>query len=288
MCVCPVHVVSSVVGNVPSSSSQSSRCFRQTVSDEAFVPVVSTCVRSDPFDSCAKDPGVKELRSIEELKKSPVFEPGVGLVKGVKASLVLKKDAKPIMFKPRTIPYAMKKRVEGEYDGMVKAGILVKVDDSPWGTPVVPVFEGAKTRICGDYKATLNKVIETRQYPLPSLEECFVAVAGGEKFSTIDIRKAYNNLELREEDKLLTTLSTHKGLYAWNRLPYGISSSTAIFQAVMDETLSGTKMTCCRVDDILVSGRDDAEHIKNLNEVISRLEARGFHCNLEKNQIYGR
>ena len=38
----------------------------------------------------------------------------------------------------------------------------------------------------------------------------------------------------------------------------------------MDEVLSGTSMVCCRIDDILVSGKTDKEHLQNLNEVISR------------------
>ena len=44
-------------------------------------------------------------------------------------------------------------------------------------------------------------------------------------------------------------------------------------------------MTCCRIDDILVSGKTDEEHLINLNLVISRLEKRGFKCKLEKNQF---
>ncbi|XP_063690927.1 uncharacterized protein LOC134823403 isoform X1 [Bolinopsis microptera] len=227
---------------------------------------------------------VDQCRSIAQLKQSEVFKSGLGLVKGVQASLVLKDNSKPIMMKARSLPYALRNKVESELNDMVEAKILTKVEDSPWGTPIVPLKKdgGQSVRICGDYKSTLNKCISTRQYPLPTVEECLNAVQGGQTFSKIDIKKAYNNLLIRNEDRVLTTLNTHKGLYQWNRLPDGINSASAIFQSCMDDTLWGVPMTCCRIDDILVSGRNESDHLINLNNVRSRLEQRGFKCKTEK------
>ena len=64
---------------------------------------------------------------------------------------------------------------------MVKQGVLVKTEQSPWGTPVQPVRKGDSVWICGDFKA-VNERLETKQYQLPTVEECFAAVTGGEKF----------------------------------------------------------------------------------------------------------
>ena len=93
----------------------------------------------------------------------------------------------------------------------------------------------------GDFKA-VNERLETKQYLLPTVEECFAAVTGGEKFSVIDIKQAYNNIPIRKEDQIITTMNTHLGQYCWTRLPYGISSRAGIFQELMDEVLSGTSM----------------------------------------------
>lgn len=71
----------------------------------------------------------------------------------------------------------------------------------------------------------------------------------------------------------------------WNRLPYGISSATAIFQQTMDNVLQGCKGTVCRVDDILVTGKTEEEHLDNLEEVIRRLEKAQFRCNLMKSKF---
>ena len=41
-------------------------------------------------------------------------------------------------------------------------------------------------------------------------------------------------------------------------------------------------MVVCRVDDILVSGKNDQNHIKNLNEVLERLKQAGLRLKMEK------
>ena len=140
---------------------------------------------------------------------------------------------------------------------MLNEGILSKVDKaSPWGTPIVPLFKGEKTRICGSYNLTLNPAMASQQYPLPSIEECFNKVAEGKKFTKLDVCQAYNNIPIRKEDRILTTINTHLGQLLWNRLPYGIAPAAAIFQETTDQTLTEIPMWCCRVDDILISGRN--------------------------------
>ena len=86
----------------------------------------------------------------------------------------------------------------------------------------------------------------------------------------------YNQVPLKEEARKLTTINTHRGLYQWNRLPYGVASSPAIFQEIMDKVLQGLPAVVWYLDDILVTGTTDAEHIRNVNEVLMRLEKYGL------------
>ena len=228
----------------------------------------------------------QNLRSIEELKKSEVFAEGLGLVRDFEAKLILKDGAQPVFMKSRQLPYAVKEMVHQELKTMADADILEKVEYSEWATPIVVVRNKNKIRICGDYKVTLNRVIETKHYPIPSVEECLNTVVGGSKFTVLDIKKAYNNLLIRSNDRKFTTINTPFGLFEWKRLPYGISNSGPIFQENIDHTLQGIPMTTCRVDDILISGKTDKEHLYNLNYVIMVLEYQGYRCNWEKSQIF--
>ena len=58
---------------------------------------------------------------------------------------------------------------------------------------------------------------------------------GGSLFSKLDLSKAYSQIYLHEESKPYTTLTTHKGMYSYNRLPFGVSLAEAIFQRTTDQ-----------------------------------------------------
>eukprot|EP00731_Ephydatia_muelleri_P016133 Em0009g557a len=114
-----------------------------------------------------------------------------------------------------------------------------------------------------------------RARPIPfSLKE---AVEGGLRFTKLDLRQAYQQLALEERSQEFVTVNTHQGLYQFKRLPFGVASAPAIFQKFMDEILQGIPHVVCYLDDILISGSSDEEHLANLEEVMKRLKAAGIH-----------
>ena len=67
-----------------------------------------------------------------------------------------------------------------------------------------------------------------------------------------------------------------------NRLRFGVSSSPAIFQRVIDNVLQRIPYVCAYLDDILVTGRTNEEHLHNLDKVLSRLATAGMRLNVDK------
>ena len=106
--------------------------------------------------------------------------------------------------------------------------------------------------MCGDYKLTANKVIKLDTYPIPKPEDLFRSLAGGKIFSKLDMSQAYCRLKLAESAKDLTIINTHRGLFRYNRLCFGISSAPGIFQRSMEQLMQGLPGTLCYLDDILV------------------------------------
>ena len=223
---------------------------------------------------------------IEKMRKSEIFQPGVGRVKKHLACLDLKPEAQPKFQKARPVAYAEKDEISRELDRLVEVGYYSPVDTSQWASPVVAVRkpDGA-IRLCGDYKRTLNPQLDMMIYPLPIVEDCFVSMKGGQHFSKIDIKQAYNSIPLRESDQLLATINTHRGLYKPLSLPFGINSATSIFQSIMDKELLGLEFVTCRVDDILISGDTTESHVKRLYDVTGRLEQCGFKCRWDKSEF---
>ncbi len=62
----------------------------------------------------------------------------------------------------------------------------------------VPKRDG-RLRLCGDYKVTINPVLDVDQYPLPKPEDIFATLSGGQKFATLDLSHAYNQLLLDDD-----------------------------------------------------------------------------------------
>ncbi len=161
---------------------------------------------------------------------------------------------------------------------------------SKWAAPIVVVLKdkqnpGGPIRICGDYKITVNAAAPCDNYPLPNTTEQLADLAGGERFTKIDLSQAYQQLQLDEESQELLTVSTHKGLYQPNRLQYGVHSATGIFQREIERVLKGISKVWVRVDDILVTGKDDIEHLLNVIKVLDALLDAGLTVNMKKCEI---
>lgn len=205
-----------------------------------------------------------------------LFNGGLGKAKGIKAELRVKDDAVPKFFKPRPLPFALREGVAKELNRLQELGVLEKIDYSDWAAPIVPVRKAnGEIRVCGDYKVTVNPNLDVPEHPMPRVEELLQQLNGGVNFSKLDLSQAYQQIELDQDSKKYVTINTHLGLYAYSRLPYGVSAAPALFQSVMDKVLQGLRVGCY-LDDLIITGKDDQEHLANLRAVLSRLQDYGF------------
>ena len=101
-----------------------------------------------------------------------LFDNDLGTVKGFRASLKLNAGATPTFLKARPAAYALQDGIAQELNRLEKKGALQKVATSRWATPVVVVTKPDQSlRLCGDYKVTVNKVLDVDQYPLPKPDD---------------------------------------------------------------------------------------------------------------------
>ncbi|XP_075750793.1 uncharacterized protein LOC142817623 [Rhipicephalus microplus] len=151
-----------------------------------------------------------DLNSIHEVHAQPSvdsilprhasnFSPGLGLIKGYQAKLVLKEGSMPVFCKARSVPYAIREPVEHELGNLQKEGVLVPVTRSDWATPLVAV---------------------------------------------------------------------HKPDGTYVRMPYGISSAPAVFQAIMNKLLKRLPGVVCYLDDVLITGASHTECLARVEAVL--------------------
>ena len=168
----------------------------------------------------------------------------------------------PGFYKPRPVPYAMRERVEQEIERLKQEGILRPIEFSDWAAPIVPILKkDGSVSICSDYKLPINQAAKVNTYPLPRIEDLLASLAGGKSFSKLDLAHAYQQIQLEEEFRKYVTVNTFKGLFQYTRLPFGVASAPAVFQRTMENLLKGLNNVCIYLDDILVTGSSERDHL---------------------------
>ena len=207
-----------------------------------------------------------------------VFQDGLGTFKGFQAKIYVDPDATPRFHPARSVPYALREMVEQELRRLQENGTIEPVDFADWAAPIVVVVKQDKSsvRICGDFSVTINPVSKLDRYPIPRVEDLFAKLSKGKYFSKLDLSHAYQQLPLDEDSRKYVVINTHRSLFRFTRLPFGISSAPEIFQRVIESLLQGIEGVVVYLDDILVSGSSEEEHLRALEAVLSRLDSAGL------------
>uniref|UniRef100_A0A1X7TFY9 CCHC-type domain-containing protein n=1 Tax=Amphimedon queenslandica TaxID=400682 RepID=A0A1X7TFY9_AMPQE len=230
------------------------------------------------FQICSNDK-LKELLH----KYCHVFSEELGTYKGIEITIHVKPNTKPRFFKHWSVPYILKSKIETELQQLQSLGIITLVKSSDWAAPIVPVTKlDGSVRICGDYKLNINQAAHIESYPLPKIEDLLSALAGGVAFTKLDLAQAYLQLPLSDCSKQYVTMNTHKGLFEFNRVPFGITLALAVFQRCIDTLFQGSNGVIVCIDDILVTGETIEEQLQNLEVVLLKLSEVGLKLKQQK------
>ena len=193
------------------------------------------------------------------------------------------KDDVPVMCKPYRVPHSKIQEIDTEINRLLKCGIISE-SQSPYAAPCLIVYKkSGKPRLVVDFRKINQKIIPI-QYPLPHLETSLQLLGGNTVFTTLDLLSGYHQIPVRPDDRAKTAFTTGRGLFQYNRVPFGMVTSGSAMQIAIERVLSGLIGKSCLVyvDDIVIFGKTEKEHDNNLNLVLSRLKDNGFKVNFDK------
>lgn len=175
-------------------------------------------------------------------------------------------DCKPVSTPTRRFCKADELFIKEEVKSLLSQGIIEK-SQSPWRAQVlVTKDERHKRRMVVDYSRTINRFTQLDAYPFPRIHEMVHNLAKFKVFSKLDLKSAYYQIPLREDEKLYTAFEADGQLYQYNRIPFGLTNSVAVFQRAINSIISDNHLesTFAYIDDLIICGHSFEDHDRNL------------------------
>lgn len=203
------------------------------------------------------------------LEVNVVSENAFPKMKNVKLDITIDRAIKPVAQPCRRVPIPLEEKINNKIEELIKQDIIEPVSiPSGWVSPIVPVLKpDNEVRICVDMRIA-NKAIRRENHPLPTMDQLLPKFKKAKVFSKLDIKDAFHQVEISEDSRDITTFITGRGLYRYKRLMFGISCAPEYFQKILETILLPCDGVVNFIDDIVVYGKDDAEHNARLKRVL--------------------
>lgn len=238
-------------------------------STDAEFFVVPSGQRNLLGDTTSKQLGVLKISNcVNQVTSENDSNKPFSKMSGIQVHIKMNPEVTPCFQPLRRIPIPMESAVNKKLDELLKRDIIEpKKGPATWVSPLVVAKKtNGDIRLCVDLRRVNQAVIRDR-HPMPIIEEILMRIGKGKLWSVLDIKDAFFLLELDDETRDVMTFITHRGLYRFKRLPFGLVSAPEIFQRAMDEILADCEGCHWYLDDVVVEGSSVEEHDARLNKV---------------------
>jgi transposase InsO family protein len=177
-------------------------------------------------------------------------------------------DARPIKSHAYKQPAHLRTEIDKQIEEMLEHGII-EPSKSPWASPIILVKKkNGQYRFCIDFRK-LNELTRKDAYPLPRIDEILDALGGAKIFTTLDLANGYWQIPLEEEAKCKTAFITHRGLYQFIDMPYGLTNAPPTFQRLMNLLFHGLTWyeILVYMDDVIVFATTFNIHLERFERV---------------------
>ena len=217
------------------------------------------------------------------LKHCSVFRDEVGKCNVYRHHLRVQ-GLKDMRCKNRPINHSIESKVREVIREWRQQGIIVP-SESPYRVQLQPVEKkNGKYRPCGDFRP-LNEHLIMHTNEVPRIPDLRAHLKGRRYFSRIDFRESFLQILLDDESQQYCAFVFDGVPYQFTRVPFGTKDSMPAFIKALQIILEGTEdFAIAYVDDILIHSYTLDEHLRHIDEILSRIEAAGFTLNVEKCQ----
>jgi len=270
-------------------------------------PVINNVSASEEIIETAIDSGVKNIKNydfttIENMdaekkqklksllmKYSYVFSDrpfGSGTI-GLMEHTIELTDAnvKPIKHYGYRVSPTVAAELQENVEQMRKLGVIEE-SQSPWASPVllVPKKDGTR-RFCTDFRQ-LNAVTKGDVFPLPRIDNIMDKLGGCKYFTSIDLKHAFWQIKMREEDKEKTSFICGNRLWQYRRMAFGLKNSPATFQRCISMAIGENGYSLAYLDDIIIFSRSVEDHFTHIESILNSLVKHNLNAKINKCEFF--
>ena len=175
-----------------------------------------------------------------------------------------------------------------EYVRKYLANGFIRPSKSPAAAPVMFVKRpDGKLRLVVDYRA-LNAVTVKNRFPLPLIPEMLDRLHTAKVFTKIDLRNAYHQVRVKEEDVHKTAFRCREGHFEYQVCPQGPCNAPAMFQFFMNDILREHLDIICVgiLDDVIIFSATEAAHVGHVKLILDILRKHKLYAKVEKCEFH--
>src|SRR5260221_11829079 len=214
---------------------------------------------------------------------SDIFSDVPKLTNLVEHDIQLTSDV-PIRSPPYVAPHALRKIIEKEIDDMIKLDIIEPCK-SAYASPVVLVKKpDGSYRFCVDYRK-LNQITVFDAEPMPRATEIYSQLTPCRFFSKFDLSKGFWQVGLTERSRDMSAMATHRGLYRFKVLPFGLVTASATCNRLLRAVLGNMSHAFGYMDDVIAGTPSWQHHLKGCREFFQRIREANLTLRPSKCQV---
>src|SRR5436190_2971822 len=199
--------------------------------------------------------------------------------------LRVQENSTPFFIPPYRQSTPERRILDNEINKLLAAGVLKESKGyTEFASPmfVATNSDGSK-RVLSDLRK-LNQILVKDNHPMPSCDLVFNCLARNKWYSRIDLKNAFFQIPVHENDQHYLTVSTQTNKYCWTRLPQGCAVSSTIFQRQITKILSKYlyDILIPYIDDIATGAKTFEEMLRNLELILIELQKFNLKINTSK------
>jgi len=244
------------------------------------------------LNKCQSDQPATTIANLKD-KYKEIFT-GIGKHKYRQVQLHIDPAVQPVAENHHRTPYAIREPVS-ELLGILEKNDLVEKVDGPtdWVSNIhVTAKAGFDTssNVEERIRITLNagnpnKAIHRTRHLTPTLADLRTKLEGSKIFSKVDMNFGFNQFELAQGSRPITTFHTHDGLRQYKRLCFGLNAAPEIFHEEIHQLTLDIPNVDNVHDDIIVHANTQADHDLAVTRLFQRFQDCGLTLSVKKCQF---